>query len=54
MEHLIELAKKAIEEGKTRGRFIRENSNPSDSREFLQKLSNAYSEAMCSLTAKES
>lgn len=45
----IESAVVAIEQGCTRGRFIRENSTARDDKETLQRLSGAYSAAMMQL-----
>lgn len=43
---MIELAKKAIDDGITRGRFVREHTSSSDSIDTLQRWSDAYSNAM--------
>lgn len=46
VDKMVNLAKAAIAEGRTRGQFIREFTLPSDSKAVLQEWSDAFSIAM--------
>lgn len=46
----IELAKQAIKNGQTRGRFMADNTNSKSTFEQYQEWSDAYSEAIHQLT----